>query len=962
MRLSSHLYTAVATLAFALGCGGGSGSGGGTIVSNPPKVIRFEASQSAVSPGGQVSLMIEFANGDGTIDHGIGTVMSGTSVVVSPASQTTYTLVVTNPSSGAKDSRSASVDILPYDPIITTPAAVFNGQRGYSASTPVQAGCTYEWTVSNGAITAGAGSPKILFSAGQVGTLTLSCVVRNQAGRSSGPVSASCQVIETVVPSFSPAEIFGPDRVHYSDSGYLASVPDLPGTTHSWEISGSIASGRISLGSDQPVAEFEAGSGLGGLVLTVRASDSTGHSSVQSKPLQVVADEFIKRPQDAVSRAYAASATLASGRIFVCGGVDASTSCLRSSELFDPATGHWLILAPMMTARQHHTATLLNDGRVLVIGGQATNGAPLSGVEIYDPHTNTWVTEPSMSSARFDHSALLLRNGMVLVAGGGYLPSGDSVECFDPCTHSWTSVSPMNLSRYQHTSQLMEDGSVLVVGGFSGTAVASAESFEPATGAWSVMPPMAFARTNHTSTLLSDGRLFVSGGTAGIAPSEIYHPGSRSWTKVATAVGPRAGHRATRLPSGRILLTGGMPYDVEAEIYDPATDSWTSGGVLSATRNGHVQALLGDGRVLVVGGQLDSDATEIFDPTVTTWTRSNVMSTTRSGPSATLLPDGSLLMVGGTRFHHLDAHDDGDRYDPATDRWMRTSKMSSGRAMHTATLLDDGRVLVAGGWNGGSPIASSEFYDPSLDLWVPAGDLFTEREFARAVRLSDGSVLIVGGETAPWPYFYPYDTSIAERFDPKAGNWSMAGALLTKRFGHTANRLMDGKVLVVGGVAGAACGDYITELYDPVLGTWSTRAPLQTGRSWHASILLTDGRVLVVGGNNCYDIQASVATAEIYDPRSDRWTAIPSMTTPRTNPILTLLPDGKVLVVGGVQRISAGIFASPANGEIYDPVLNAWQSPGNLPEAYSGDSATLLGNGKVLVVGGQSTRTDFFKH
>ena len=68
--------------------------------------------------------------------------------------------------------------------------------------------------------------------------------------------------------------------------------------------------------------------------------------------------------------------------------------------------------------------------------------------------------------------------------------------------------------------------------------------------------------------------------------------------------------------------------------------------------------------------------------------------------------------------------------------------------------------------------------------------------------------------------------------------------------------------------------------------------------------LLPDGKVLVVGGFRS-DGTGALASAELYDPGTGTWTAARNMDTPRASQTATLLPDGRVLVAGGRQQRTA---------------------------------------------------------
>jgi subtilisin family serine protease len=135
------------------------------------------------------------------------------------------------------------------------------------------------------------------------------------------------------------------------------------------------------------------------------------------------------------------------------------------------------------------------------------------------------------------------------------------------------------------------------------------------------------------------------------------------------------------------------------------------------------------------------------------------------------------------------------------------------------------------------------------------------------------------------------------------------GSMLTKRYGHTATLLANGKVLVAGGLNSANGHLGSVELYDPVTGTWAATTNLMTtARSFHSAVLLNNGTVLVTGGQ---DANGYLASAERYDPATGVWTATTnSIATARAHHTATLLPNGKVLVAGGWNSASGELLST----------------------------------------------------
>ena len=244
-------------------------------------------------------------------------------------------------------------------------------------------------------------------------------------------------------------------------------------------------------------------------------------------------------------------------------------------------------------------------------------------------------------------------------------------------------------------------------------------------------------------------------------------------------------------------------------------------------------------------------------------------------------------------------------------------------------------------------------YDGRSDIGMgtvvePPAGLVPVRSFLgahTATRLNDGRVLIVG------------QSQQAQIFDPATGLVTGTGStnVLRSQY-HQATLLDNGKVLITGGQTNTGSTSIqldSAELYDPSTESFQLLASTLFGaRANHTSTKLADGKVLITGGSyyDASNVYHTRNTAVVYDPSTNAFTQVGNMIASREQHTATLLksPDNRVLVFGGWQN------GGDNRGEFFDPNTLTFSTTTGFPLAYhgGGHTATLLDDGKVLIAGG----------
>ena len=383
-----------------------------------------------------------------------------------------------------------------------------------------------------------------------------------------------------------------------------------------------------------------------------------------------------------------------------------------------------------------------------------------------------------------------------------------------------------------------------------------------------------------------------------------------------------------------------------------------------------------------------------------------------------LSADGSVVAYGGSALHDI-LQDTPTEDVPAeifafvtpvnivvravAKDGVTESTLPGGRIGHTTTVLEDGRVLITGGGQAlmtalgtlGNidPMTISktaELYDPESGRFVlisnGMGDpnpLNFPRAFHTATLLPDGAVLLAGGltvsagnlatlnsaETFEYPgCVLPAPSDIIQQ--ATCGFIPVSNIMADARGRHTATLRNDGSVLMAGGTNEQEGMEPVylatTDLYTRVGGfAAGGAAPMSDERAYHTATLLPDGTVLVTGGvgtNATSGDPEVLSSVELYTGTG--WMSLGAMSTARAGHTANLATvetgDEWVLVTGGFTDIDpSGVFSMPTSlvesfepGVGFDPALARIIE--GMQNGLAQHTATTLPDGRIVVLGGKT--------
>jgi hypothetical protein len=715
-----------------------------------------------------------------------------------------------------------------------------------------------------------------------------------------------------------------------------------------------------------------------GQVLIVGGYDPTTGIISDAELYDSTAQVFIDLGNTNSPRFHHTATLLQNGQVLIAGGeTDATpTGAFNTAEIFNPTTWTFAALTVHLTvAREGHAATLLNNGQVLITGGDLPGTGSLKTAEMYNPTANTFAAvSATMTTPRIYHDAVLLNGGTVLLSGGENDSAGNSTalntaEIYDPNALTFTVVAGnMTSAREHQTATLLNDGTVLEDGGTDGTNVFNTAEIYTAsqlTGLASIAisPAAPSVPLGRQQLLVATGTF--NGGSTQVLSSVLW---SSSSTSVTTVSGDASDNGyMTTVAQGTATITAtsaGISGSTNVTVPAPA--------LVSITLTPQTLAMpLGTTQQLDAVGTYSDGSTQDLTSTAT-WTSLSSAATVSSAGLVTAAALGtatveassgsqsssvsltvglpalvSLTLTPSTATVAFGASQQYQAIGTFTDSSSQNLTSSVGWfavPSTTVSVTNGGRAVGLGQGNAVITVASGTIAATAV-LTVQA-----------PVTTNPNLVSIV---VTPSPTSIPIGSSqqlIATGFYSDGSTQDLTASVTWVSSSNAVASISSS-----GLAAGVATGSStITASSGSFSGTaavsvQATTVSLNTSRYQHSATLLDNGTVLVAGGINCSSVGSCsyLSSSEIYNPNSGSFTYTGSLATARAAPAV-LLGNGKVLIAGGYSCDASGNCASLQSAEIYDPASGAFSTAGNMTVARSGHTATLLGNGKVLIAAGET--------
>lgn len=275
-------------------------------------------------------------------------------------------------------------------------------------------------------------------------------------------------------------------------------------------------------------------------------------------------------------------------------------------------------------------------------------------------------------------------------------------------------------------------------------------------------------------------------------------------------------------------------------------------------------------------------------------------------------------------------------YDPSANKWTKKKTMPL-LSHHVAFTEYRGKIYAFGGFKypdsgpAWEQIDNAWEYDPASDNWRALAPMPTKRGSPVAVTVGDKMYVIGGATTAATAKGMPVhpqrphiSVGTVEEYDPATNTWRERTPMPLPR-NHATAQAVNGKVYVIGGrvggafITGGSSNVDVVEEYDPATDRWGApRAKMPSARSAMASGAY-GGRIYVQGGEG-QDAQRmwTFRALEAYEPATNTWTSLPSMTIPRHGLAGAVVGNRLHMVSGDIQSAGTGVRAPADSHDAFE--------------------------------------------
>ncbi len=536
-----------------------------------------------------------------------------------------------------------------------------------------------------------------------------------------------------------------------------------------------------------------------------------------------------------------------------------------------------------------------------------------------------------------------------------------------PVIPTWSQPTSLPAGRSRPAVAVGHDGNLYVFGGtYNGTDYNTTFIYHPRNNTWTIGAPLPVALEGAIAIVLTDGRIVILGGGSGCGSDHacnvystayVYTPTHNTWSLLPSMQSPRYRFAAALGSDGRIYAIGGWYGNTalsSVEAFSFKTNSWTYVFSLPQPERAAAAAVDAKGNLYVMGG--DNGAADgaiyynnVYRYTSNGWMAVAAMPTAREDLTATRGPDGQIFAIAG--YNSSGPLSTVEAYNPTTGVWSTLTPLPSTTCCVVAVTLPGGKIAVVG---GGDPPTFFAIYgpvptfpsNPPIPSWSQPTSLLATRVRPAVAVTKDGTLYMFGGEDANTEY---NNTLI---YHPKTNSWAFGAPMPVALEGGVAVALANGQIVVLGGAAGCrgtyTCTIYSTvSLYSPRTNSWSLLPSMQSPRYRFTALLGHDGRLYAIGG---WDGHTGLSSVEAFDFHSHTWSYAYGLPQPTIAPAAALDAHGRLLVFGGFQFASDG--SSIYDNNVLIAGANGWNLGAPLPTAREDMGAVRGPDGLIYVIGG----------